>query len=189
FDFGSPAGDSLQRFRNSVTDADGHLHVTFLDGRTNVAAAEERIEGRVPTTRYSHDPLGQMIGSVDAAGNQTSVGYDLAGRTTAIAPPDSGLTEFRYDSAGNQIAKIDPNLRAAGLSVSYVYQFNRLVRVSRPISGDITFQYGPPGAAENAAGRFTSIVDEAGTETRGYGRLGELARTTRTVVPLSPSNP
>jgi YD repeat-containing protein len=81
---------------------------------------------------------------------------------------------------------VDPNLRNAGLALRYQYEFNRVVRVQRPLSGDVTFAYGAPGAAENAAGRITGIVDEAGQETRGYGRLGEVVRTTRTVVPLQP---
>jgi YD repeat-containing protein len=61
-----------------------------------------------------------------------------------------------------------------------------VVRVQRPLSRDVTFAYGAPGAAEYAASRITRVVDEAGQETRGYGGLGEVVRTTRTVVPLQP---
>jgi RHS repeat-associated protein len=188
FAFGLSAADPVLRFRAAVTDAEHRLHVSFLDGRDHVTAVEERIEGRVPTTRYAYDPLGQLTSTTDAAGNSSTIAHDLGGRTTAVATPDSGLTEFAYDPAGNLISKVDPNLRAAGLAVSFLYQFNRLSRIARPVSGDITFEYGPPGAAENAASRVTRIVDEAGTETRGYGRLGELVRTKRTLIPLSPSD-
>jgi len=186
--FGSAAGDPVLRFRVAVTDAEHRLHVSFHDGAQRVTAVEQRIDGRVPATRYLYDPLGELTAVVDAAGNSTAIGYDLAGRTTQVTTPDSGRTEFTYDAAGDLIAKVDPNLRGAGLSLSYVYQFNRVVRVVRPISGDITFEYGPPGAPENAAGRIARIVDEAGQETRGYGRLGEVVRTTRTLIPLTPGN-
>jgi RHS repeat-associated protein len=191
--FGTAAGDPTLRFRVAVTDAEGRLHASFHDGGQRVSAVEERIEGRVPTTRYLYDPLGQLTTVIDAAGNRTALGYDLAGRATRIATPDSGLTEFTYDAAGDLIAKVDPNLRSAHLSVSYVYQFNRVVRVVRPISGDITFEYGQPPppnarAPENGAARIVRIVDEAGEETRGYGRLGEVVRTTRTLIPLTPGN-
>ncbi|HYS09616.1 MAG TPA: SpvB/TcaC N-terminal domain-containing protein [Myxococcales bacterium] len=188
FGFGTTAGDPVLRFRTAVIDAEQRLHATFVDGRDRTSTVEERIEGRVPTVHYVYDPLGQLTASIDAAGNATTMAYDLGGRTTAVATPDSGLTEFAYDPAGNMISKVDPNLRAAGRAVSYVYQFNRLTRIVRPISGDITFEYGPPGAPENAASRVTRIVDEAGSETRGYGRLGELVRTKRTLIALTPGD-
>ncbi len=188
YGFGSAAGDPVLRFRIAVTDAEQRLHASFLDGSQRLTAVEERIGGRVPTTRYQYDPLGEPTAIVDAAGNRTIIGYDLAGHTTQVTTPDSGLTEFAYDPAGSLVSKVDPNLRSAHLAVSYLYQFNRVVRVTRPISGDITFEYGPPGAPENAASRIVRIVDEAGQETRAYGRLGEAIRTTRTLIPLTPGN-
>jgi RHS repeat-associated protein len=188
YGFGQAAGDPRLRFRTAVTDADGRLHVTLLDGAQRVSAVEERIEGRVPTTRYLYDPVAQLQTVIDASGNRTEVRYDLGGRTSSLASPDSGLTEYTYDAAGNLVAKVDPNLRKAGLALRYQYEFNRVTRVVRPYSGDVTFAYGAPGAAENAAGRITRVVDEAGQETRGYGKLGEVVRTTRTVVPLQPGD-
>jgi len=188
YGFGQAAGDRTLRFRTAVTDAEGRPHVSFLDGAQRVAAVEERIENRTPTTRYLYDPLSQMLTAIDAAGNRTEVRYDLGGRMVSLSTPDSGLTEYAYDPAGNLSAKVDPNLRASRTALRYEYELNRLVRVVRPVSGDVTFEYGPPGAPENAAGRITRLVDEAGQETRGYGRLGEIVRATRTVVPLQPGH-
>jgi RHS repeat-associated protein len=187
FGFGTSANDPVLRYRTAVTDPEGRLHVSFSDGHQLVSAVEERIDGRIPTTHYAYDPLGQLVASIDAAGNVTSLAHDLVGRTTQVTTPDSGLTEYAYDPAGNLIRRVDPNLRAAGQAVSFLYQFNRLSRIVRPVSGNIDFSYGPPGAGENAADRVTAIADEAGLENRGYGKLGELTRTRRTLVPLSPS--
>jgi YD repeat-containing protein len=69
--------------------------VSFLDGAQRVSAVEERIEGRVPTTRYLYDPVAQLQTVIDAAGNRTEVRYDLGGRTVSLASPDSGLIRVR----------------------------------------------------------------------------------------------
>jgi RHS repeat-associated protein len=53
----------------------------------------------------------------------------------------------------------------------------------------VKYEYGPTGAAENGAGRIVRVVDDAGEETRGYGKLGELKRTTRVLRPLKPLDP
>jgi RHS repeat-associated protein len=52
----------------------------------------------------------------------------------------------------------------------------------------VKYEYGPPGAPENGVGRIVRVVDDAGAETRGYGKLGETIRSTRTVKPLKPND-
>src|SRR5260370_26151286 len=59
-------GRSILRFRTAVTDAEGRLHVSFLDGAQRVSAVEERIEGRVPTTRSLYDPAAPLHDAIDA---------------------------------------------------------------------------------------------------------------------------
>nr|WSX53096.1 hypothetical protein OG409_31750 [Streptomyces sp. NBC_00974] len=54
-------------------------------------------------------------------------------------------------------------------------------------ANDVTYSYGAPGAADNAASRITEVRDAAGTVTRGYGPLGELTRETRTISDVSGS--
>jgi RHS repeat-associated protein len=189
YGFGIPTGMTVKQLRSTVRDALGNVRVLYRDTADRSTATEEWIQGRKPTTRYDFDPLGQLVRIFDAAGTVTEMAYDLRGRRTSIATPDTGLTELRYDMAGNLVERVDPNMRATGLSIQYAYEFNRLIRIDRPLSDDILFQYGPPGpSVENVASRVVRVVDEAGVETRGYGRLGEMTRTTRTVRPLKPSD-
>ncbi len=116
-------------------------------------------------------------------------GYDLLGRRTSLNNPYTGLVEFHYDPAGNLVEKIDANLRKATAKVSYVYDHERLKEIHYPSAArNVIYEYGPPGAAENGAARITRVVDEVGYETRGYDVLGNLARTTRTINPLRPSD-
>jgi len=189
YDFGTAEGTSLKQIRATVTDALNNVRVLYRDVSDRVTAVEERIEGRRPTTRYETDVLGQLVRLVDAAGNTSVYTYDLLGRRTSLRTPDTGLTELRYDDANNLVERVDPNLRAMGLSIRYEHDFHRLTRVDNPLSDDVTYEYGPPGLSpEHTAGRVTRIVDEVGTETRGYGRLGEVTRTTRTVRAFRPGD-
>jgi RHS repeat-associated protein len=189
YDFGTPAGTSVKQMRASVTDALLNVRVIYRDVSEDVSAVEERIGGRALTTHYETDPLGQIHRIVDAANNATLNHYDWLGRRTAMSTPDTGLVELRHDDANNLIEKIDANLRAARQSIKYEYEYSRLKRIDRPYSEDIVYQYGGPGPSEdNGAGRIVRVDDEAGYETRAYGRLGEVVRSTRAVRALRPSD-
>jgi RHS repeat-associated protein len=87
------------------------------------------------------------------------------------------------------VARLDRgHLHAPSKALEYAYDFGRLVRVKQPFSGDLVFHYGKPGAPENGAGRVVRVQDEAGEETRGFGKLGETVRSTRLVRPLRPGD-
>nr|WP_228530548.1 MULTISPECIES: toxin TcdB middle/N-terminal domain-containing protein [Myxococcaceae] len=188
YDFAPLPGGGPLKLRSTVVDPMLNVRVLYRGADSNLDAVEEHIEGRAPLTRYERDPVGQLVRVTDAAGNVTRTGYDLLGRRTFVDGPDTGLTELRYDAAGNLVERVEPNLRAAGLAIRFEYDFNRLIRVERPGSDELRYAYGPPGAAENAAARLVRIDDEAGSETRGYGRLGEMVRSTRTVRALRPGD-
>jgi YD repeat-containing protein len=189
YGFGSPAGDTTVRLTAQVTDAKGNVRVVYRDVGDKVVAVEERLAGRAPTTRYSYNPLGELTSILDAKANPTSMAYDWLGRRTSLKSPDSGLTEYTFDAAGNLTKKVDANLRAKGKAVTYLYEYNRLTLVQHPFSADVVYEYGARGAPENGAGRLSKVVDESGEETRGYGKLGELTRTTRQVVSFRPGAP
>ncbi len=81
-----------------------------------------------------------------------------------------------------------PRLRSTGTSIRYEYEFNRLSRVDYPVSTDVEYRYGPPGAAAGGAGRVVEVVDDVGVEKREYGPLGEVTKQTRQVRPLRPGD-
>jgi RHS repeat-associated protein len=153
-----------------------------------LAAVEEHAGSQINTTRYLYDPVGELRTIVDAKGNETAVDYDRLGRRTQLRSPDSGTTSFEYDDMGNLVSRQTANLRAARQFVTYEYDFNQLISVHYPASTELKYEYGPPGAPENGAGRVVRVVDDAGFESRGYGRLGEVVRSTRTVKPLKPND-
>ncbi len=189
FGIGVPMGTGFKRLQATATDALGKVRVVYKDPADRTVVVEEHVDGRTPTTTYDYDPVGELVTVTDAAGNKTVVGYDLLGRRTSLQNPDAGLVEFHYDLAGNLTDKIDANLRSQTSKISYVYDYERLKEIHYPNAArNVTYEYGLPGAAENAAARITRVVDEVGEETRGYDVLGNLARTTRTINPLRPGD-
>jgi RHS repeat-associated protein len=177
-------------FSTTVTDADGHIGVSYHDVKGRQVAVEEHIKGqdgavRTPTTQYLYDPLGQLATITDAAGNKTSLAYDLLGRRTKLTNPDTGATEDTYDAAGNLIQHIDGN-HASSPPLTYAYDQTRLMKVVRPHGDPLEYTYGEP--EKNGAGRVTSIADEVGTETRTYDALGNVASSTRIIRPLKPGD-
>jgi YD repeat-containing protein len=161
YGFGN-AGGSILRRAATVTDPEGKVRVVFRDPADRVVGVEEQ----------------------DAGGHETVLGYDLLGRRTSIDNPDTGEIGFAYDAAGNLVERTD----AKSQTTSYEYVFDQLRKIDYPDGTDVTYEYGPPGAPENGAARVVRVVDDAGSETRGYGRLGELVRTTRTVRAFRPGD-
>ncbi|WP_436500233.1 SpvB/TcaC N-terminal domain-containing protein [Actinokineospora sp. HUAS TT18] len=177
------------RFEKTVTDGNGKQRRTYTDGRGVTTAVKEFNGPAVIWTSYGYDPLNQITSITDDKNNVTRAEYDGLGRRTVFDNPDAGRTETRYDLAGNPTAKITANLRATGEAIEYDYDYSRLKAVRFPNfpGNNVTYSYGAPGAADNAASRVTEIRDAAGTVTRGYGPLGEVTRETRTISAVNRS--
>jgi len=103
---------------------------------------------------------------------------------TSIDNPDTGLTTTEYDLASNVTHRITANLAAAGKSIDYFYDYNRLIGISYPDTrgNDVTYEYGAPGAPYNQAGRMVKVTDAAGSEEMRYGKLGETVWDQKTIA-------
>jgi RHS repeat-associated protein len=189
FGFG-PDRTGTTRFEKIATDANGKQRRSYADVRELTTSVKEfNPAGGQPViwTSYGYDPLGQLTTVVDDRNNVTRTAYDNLGRRTIVDSPDSGRTETRYDRASNMIARITAKLRASNQQIEYDYDFNRLAAVRYPVfpGNNVTYTYGGPGAPNNTANRVTQVRDAAGTVTRAYGPLGELASETRTVTAIN----
>ncbi|WP_189077520.1 SpvB/TcaC N-terminal domain-containing protein [Mangrovihabitans endophyticus] len=173
--------DGITQFTTAVTDANGATTRTYTDVDFRSTAVKQPNDA---WTSYAYDPLGQITTVVDDHRNITRATYDNLGRRTSVATPDTGTTQSEYDLAGNLTKRVTANLAAKRKAIKYDYDFDRLTAVSYPTTPDanVTYTYGAPGAAGNAAGRITSVRDAAGTVTRAYGPLGETTAETRTVA-------
>jgi RHS repeat-associated protein len=186
FAFG-PDRYGVTRFQATETDANGFVSYAYRDVRGLTRAIEEFSDGGATATpiwtSYVYDPVDQITQVTDDQNHNTLAAYDLLGRRTAVVSPDSGTTELVYDLAGNLTDRITPNLGPQQKSIHYKYDFTRLTDVVYPSFPDhcVHYEYGPPGAPNNAAGRITVVHDAAGSEARAYDALGDVSRTTRFV--------
>lgn len=179
----------ITQFQQTATDANNHQKFYYRDVREQLTSLKEPhtpAGGSQQTiwTSYVYDPLGELTTVRDNSNNYTRQSFDNLGRRTVVDNPDTGKTETTYDLASNSIAEVTANLRGANQQISYRYDFDRLVSVSYPNfpANNVSYTYGAPGASDNRAGRITHVVDQAGSEDRYYGKLGETTKEVRTVV-------
>ncbi|MGH9153744.1 MAG: SpvB/TcaC N-terminal domain-containing protein [Acidimicrobiales bacterium] len=131
-------------------------------------------------TLHEYDRLGRLTATVDAAGARTTHAYDPMDNVTATSTPDSGLVQRTFAPSG-QLLTVE---RARGTVATYAYDRDRMVGVSySDHTPPVGYQYGDDAAAENGAGRVTSVADGAMTRAYGYDVDGNVARETATRHP------
>ncbi|MFC0629526.1 RHS repeat protein, partial [Kribbella deserti] len=180
------------RFETIATDANGKTSRSYTDVRGQTTAVKQfnpagGAAQAVIWTSFGYSALGEKTSVTDHADNTTTMEFDNFGRNTKVTSPDAGVTDFGYDLAGNLVTKKTAKLTQP---IEYDYDYTRLKKVRYPVfntgglhntGNNVTYTYGAPGAADNAAGRPISIIDGAGLVTMKYGPLGETTEETRTV--------
>ena len=84
---------------------------------------------------YAYTPIGQLSAMTDAAGNQWSYAYDLAGNRIRSDDPDKGVTTSVFDLAGKVVSTTD----ARGQGAKTVYdQVGRVVMTTDLAGGTLT---------------------------------------------------
>ncbi|MFF0271023.1 RHS repeat domain-containing protein [Kribbella sp. NPDC004536] len=180
------AGDS--QFETITTDPNGKTARSYTNVKGQTTAVKQfnpagGASQAVIWTSYGYDPLGEKTTITDNTGHVTTTGYDTFGRVTTVVSPDSGETDTGYDPAGNMTTQHTAKL-AANQVVNYDYDYTRLKAVRYPVfdQNNVTYTYGPPGAAHNTAGRIAHVADAAGTQDYEYGTLGEVTKDTRDIT-------
>lgn len=185
YDIAQVNGAGPRLFRTTTVDPALHAISTFSDVRNNqvalVDAPKNAATDPPKTTLYASDPMGQLVGVTDSAGNLTTNVYDLMGRRISTRTPDGGLTTFGYDAEGKLASKLTANERAAKAATPtlYQYDFGRLTRVDYPdATPDVTYTYGAPGALGFTAGRLIREEDGSRIQTLDYNPAGQVVRQT-----------
>ena len=179
YGFGQFDGALLSNyFVTTVTDANLNQKSTYRDVRELINAVTE--EGGL-LTQYEYDPLKQITLVTDDVGNETDVDYDNLGRRISIDNPDTGFTEYKYDLASNLIEKITAN-QAGKTGIVYRYDHTRLKNIVYPTAAyegnNVEYVYGDElpdnERGVNQLGRIARVTHQGGTDTREYGKLGEV---------------
>lgn len=191
--YGFATLDGVGRLSHTRTDSNGRATVFYDHVRGDVLGIRQTntIAGapRTLITRYAYDALSQLTAVTDPEGNVTRLEYDTLGRNVVLDNPDAGRTESRFTPAGDLGAKITANLAAQGQQIRYLRTFHRLDRIDYPVTPDVVFTYGGPGAPDNRADRIATVSNESGVEERSYGRLGETVKSVRTATAMNGASP
>jgi RHS repeat-associated protein len=189
----SPSGDSTWTW--TYTD-DGQV-ATKIDARGNAPLADPEDY----TTRYEYDAdgnltgttdqlghettreydaFGNLISETDARGKTTSWSYDAASRLTTVTPPGGAdPTSYDYDQFGDLISRTD----ALGHETTYTYDdIHQVTSVTDPLDRTKTYEWDADG---NLASWVTARGNEFGgnpedwTVTQQWDPRGDLiSRTT-----------
>ncbi len=192
--------DAIRLVRQTQnTDPLGKVKRMYYDTADRLVAVGEVLDALNRITTYEYSAVGNLLSITDARSNQRTFEYDLAGQHTAIITPDTGRTEKAYDAMGNLLAQTDQELCSASVPllsattcsnriIRWIYDKNRLKRIDYPDSADVTYVYGDEtdtlnrcAGLNNTRARICWIQDEAGTEKRSFGALGEMVEQTRTL--------
>ncbi len=179
---------SVATFARAGSPADGRVSSAWhdLSGNLRRLTRQNTVAGTVVDihTDYSYDDLGRLVSVTDVPGRTTTAKYDSLDRMIELDDPDSGITEYQYLLSGELGARITPELRFAGQKIRYDYSWHRLNRIRYPSTVWTEFEFGPPGAAFNRAGRAWRVTDSSGSRELQFTADGEVSFEHRELVPF-----
>jgi RHS repeat-associated protein len=164
-------------------DAAGHRRETTLDafGRVIQVREYEGVDPAAaprPPAAYSYDAEGRLLSLLDPTGVRTALGYDALGHRVLLDDPHTGRWSYGFDLQGNLVLETDPQGRSTAMDYDAL---DRLI--SKRLADGRRFQWiwDEGGAAADAIGRLTSIIDPAGTRSLAYDALGRLTDDARRI--------
>lgn len=169
-------------------DLDRVTRVTYPDGTTErmtytALSLSQVVDRLVRSTSYTHNKLGQIVSSTDAAGRVHRFEWCSCGALKAIIDPMGRKTLWRYDIMGRPVEKeyadgsadrsvYDPasgrlakTIDAKGQAKTFSYYVDgrtAAIRYNDPKTPDVTFSY------DAADGNLVSMSDGTGTTSFTY---------------------
>lgn len=141
------------------------------------------------STGYRYDAQDRLTKVIDPKGLHTDYTYSGLGDLTQLSSPDTGITSYTVDEAGNRRTQTD----ARGVTVTMQYDaLNRLIRQSNSQDNEvIAYHYDGVGAeklcaSSSAVGRLSQIEDRLGLLTYCYDHRGNVIAKHRTPSKFTP---
>jgi YD repeat-containing protein len=179
--------DAANRLISRVDAEERETRFTFEDGLL-VAIRD----GAFNTTRFAHDPAGNVIREYDPYGNFTTFNFDRMSRLTSTVTPEGGVTIFTHDANSN-ISSISNAITSDTFATTTFVRdgLGRVISETDPMGRTTyTSYYGTFGVlnithpdgltsqnAFNRMGRLAQHTDRGGNVTRYYhDARGQLTR-------------
>lgn len=155
--------------------------VTYTNG-SGITGKETSFDnaGTSFTTTFKYDPIHQLEQVIDSRNAITNYAYDPSGNKTGIVHSDAGKSQFIYDGAGRLSSKIT----AKGDTITYKYNLDRLIQIlyKKHPENNVLYVYSDDKEIGNSVNRIVYLEDASGAQAFEYGKLGEIRKTTRTVI-------
>ncbi|MCB0189087.1 MAG: RHS repeat protein, partial [Caldilineaceae bacterium] len=150
-------------WQTRVYDPQGNRTDYDRDGFGNLAKVTEYTSSTMSfATTYAYDWQQNLTSVTDAAGNVTTMTYDLLGRKLTMSDPDMGSWQYQYDGNGNLTGQRDG--RSLWLYMAYD-DLNRLVskRKDNATTGTLIADYVYDATGQKGLLSKSRAYDAAGT--------------------------
>lgn len=188
----------------TTTDPLGRVTNNNYDALNRLVSVIDPYNGTTKPTLYSYNAAGQLETVTDPQGLTTSYTYNGHADLVKQTSPDTGATQFKYNAAGNVVAKIDAANRCAitaydNLNRISTVKFyaasntstNTAAKCFGTIAGTVaveetvSYSYDSTTASEGGAGgvgRLTKFTDGSGSTAYVYDKNGRVLSKTQTVA-------
>ncbi len=168
--------------RTTFIDANDHKKLEEKDAYGRLVNVEEYTGAGgnytlYAVTTYQYNVLGNLLKTIDALNNQTTMVYDTLGRKTSMAEPNMGTWTYSYWANGNLKTQTD----AKGQTIQFFYDgLNRMTLKDYPTGTDVTFTY-DESSSPGTLSRVTTMTDASGVTKSYYDKLGSITKVIQTV--------
>jgi RHS repeat-associated protein len=157
-----------------ITDENGEQSNRLFDALDRLESVTLVRAGGSYTTAFAHDTFAFPSEITDPSGKFTQFIRDDLGRLVKVVSPNTGITVYSYDEAGNVVTKVE-DFGGAARSTSYEYDgLDRVLVVDFASDPDWIFEYdGAVGL--NQAGRLASVGNGIVSTEFEYTAQGQVA--------------
>jgi RHS repeat-associated protein len=165
------------------TKANGQVITYVYDGRYRLLSQSESLNGKIYTSRFEYDGVGNKKFVYDNKGNKTEYVYDALNRLVRTVFPEGNTISYKYDKNGNKIEAEDGkhNRTITGYNaLNQVIQVTDAENVDKPENDQKSTQF-----YYNEEGKLTKQVSPTSLTTKFF--LNELGMPLRVVDSLGQS--
>jgi RHS repeat-associated protein len=167
-DTGGAVSTSTTTYNGRTQTVQNNIGVSFsktVDSQGNViSVVDAQGAAEQSTVAYEYDQWNNLSKTTDAAGNVTSISYDLLGRKTEIDDKDSGTRTFSLDNLGQVLTSADAKNQVT--TFTYDVLGRRKSRTEADLTSNWYYEADANGAVcAKGAGKLCQV-----TASNGYSR-------------------